>query len=40
MGPVVGFWHPTEQEWRAEPVDDGVALVVTHWTEIPEAPGQ
>jgi hypothetical protein len=38
LGPVVGYWHTTEDEWRLEPHDTGTELMPTYWMEIPKIP--
>jgi hypothetical protein len=38
-GPVVGFWHLTEHEWRPLPHDpEGTELYPSHWAKIPDLP--
>jgi hypothetical protein len=39
VGPVVAFWHPSEEEWRPTVNDLGTELIVFYWMDIPELPG-
>jgi hypothetical protein len=36
LGPIVGHWHQTEDEWRLTTNDSGTELIISRWMEIPK----